>query len=340
MKTQRSKRPAPQVAPEEPVSLHPSTTIFSSDLLTPEEERELLALFWEHKSELVRLLIRHFPRLRSHRPPLEPWPMAQFIRDYCDSDTRLVPAVRRVHDRYIHLKHRLASANIRLAAHVAKRFRHHALSYADLLQEALCGLMKAIDRFDVSHGTRLATYATWWIRQTLQIAVARQSHLVSLSPHHLQELGLLQQESEALAHGGKHLPSPQELASRTGSSLEHLTHLQTATRTPVPLNAVLDDDSDFKLTEAMPDNESQTLRQSSERQEAIHFLMENLRPRERKVLDLRFGLTGNGTHSLRQIGHLLRISKERVRQIQNRALEKLRASAERGGWEPSLLLGQ
>ena len=110
-------------------------------------------------------------------------------------------------------KHRLASANIRLAAHVAKRFRHHALSYADLLQEAVCGLMQAIDRFDVSHGTRLATYATWWIRQTLQIAVARQSHLVSLSPHHLQELGLLQQESEALAHGGKHLPSPQELAS-------------------------------------------------------------------------------------------------------------------------------
>jgi RNA polymerase primary sigma factor len=198
--------------------------------------------------------------------------------------------------------------------------------------------MQAIDRFDVSHGTRLATYATWWIRQTLQIAVARQSHLVSLSPHHLQELGLLQQESEALAHGGKHLPSPQELAHRTGSSLEHLTHLQTATRTPVSLNAVLDDDSDFKLTEAMPDNTSSTTQTNNERQEALGFLMENLRPREKKVLDLRFGLTGSGTHSLRQIGHLLRISKERVRQIQNRALEKLRASAERVGWEPSLLL--
>src|ERR1700681_2180865 len=335
MKTRRRKR---QPLAEE-TSAHAPTTIFSSDLLTPEEERGLLADFWETKSELVRVLIRNFPRLRQHRPPLEPWPMAQFIRDQDNEEARTVPAIRRLHDRYIHLKHRLASANIRLAAHVAKRFRHHALSYADLLQEAVCGLMQAIDRFDVSHGTRLATYATWWIRQTLQIAVARQSHLVSLSPHHLQELGLLQQESEALAHGGKHLPSPQELASRTGSSLEHLTHLQTATRTPVSLNAVLDDDSDFKLTEAMPDNESTTQRTNSERQEAIGFLMDNLRPRERKVLDLRFGLTGNGTHSLRQIGHLLRISKERVRQIQNRALEKLRASAERVGWEPNLLLG-
>ena len=335
MKPRQSKR---QAAQGETVSVAP-TTIFSSDLLTPEEERELLASFWECKNELVRALIRGFPRLRQHRPALEPWPMAQFIREHCEDEARTIAPVRRLHDRYIHLKHRLASANIRLAAHVAKRFRHHALSYADLLQEAVCGLMQAIDRFDVSHGTRLATYATWWIRQTLQIAVARQSHLVSLSPHHLQELGLLQQESEALAHGGKHLPSPQELASRTGSSLEHLTHLQTATRTPVSLNAVLDDDSDFKLTEAMPDNESQTQRQNSERQEALQFLMESLRPRERKVLDLRFGLTGHGTHSLRQIGHLLRISKERVRQIQNRALEKLRASAERVGWEPSLLLG-
>ena len=141
-------------------------------------------------------LIRGFPRLRQHRPALEPWPMAQFIREHCEDEARTIAPVRRLHDRYIHLKHRLASANIRLAAHVAKRFRHHALSYADLLQEAVCGLMQAIDRFDVSHGTRLATYATWWIRQTLQIAVARQSHLVSLSPHHLQELGLLQQESE------------------------------------------------------------------------------------------------------------------------------------------------
>src|SRR6185369_10524965 len=295
MKPRRRKR---QPVQEEPVALAP-TTIFSSDLLTPEEERELLAGFWECKSELVRVLIRSFPRLRQHRPPLEPWPMAQFIREHCEDEARSVAPLRRLHDRYVHLKHRLASANIRLAAHVAKRFRHHALSYADLLQEAVCGLMQAIDRFDVSHGTRLATYATWWIRQTLQIAVARQSHLVSLSPHHLQELGLLQQESEDLAHGGKHLPSPQELASRTGSSLEHLTHLQTATRTPVSLNAVLDDDSDFKLTEAMPDNESSILQQNNERVEALTFLMENLRPRERKVLDLRFGLTGNGAHSLR-----------------------------------------
>ena len=339
MKTKR-RAASSNATNEDDAPLNLDTEVYSSDLLTPDEERSLLADFWDVKNELIRALIKSYPKLKAQRPPLEPWPMAQFIREVCTEESRLAaPTVKKLHDKYVHLKHRLASANIRLAAHVAKRFRHHALSYADLLQEAVCGLMQAIDRFDVSHGTRLATYATWWIRQTLQIAVARQSHLVSLSPHHLPELGLLQQESEALAHGGRHLPTPQELAARTGSSLEHLTHLQTATRTPVSLNAVLDDDSDFKLTEAMPDNESTILRNNNERQEALYFLMDSLRPRERKVLDLRFGLTGNGTHSLRQIGYLLRISKERVRQIQNRALEKLRASAERVGWEPSLLLG-
>src|SRR5438093_4390358 len=101
MKAQRRKR---RVAPGNPVSIAP-TTIFSSDLLTPEEERELLATFWECKSELVRVLKRSFPRLRQHAPPWEPWPMAQFIREHCNDEARAVPAIRRLHDRYIHLKH-------------------------------------------------------------------------------------------------------------------------------------------------------------------------------------------------------------------------------------------
>src|SRR6478736_6775091 len=183
MKTARRKRPAK------------TSPVLSESLLTS---------FWDCKSELVRVLLRHYPNeLRANRPALEPWPMAQFIREHCTEERCEAMAVRRLRDRYVHYKHRLASANIRLAAHVAKRFRHHSLAYSDLLQEAVFGLMQAIDRFDVSHGTRLATYATWWIRQTLQIAVARKWHVVRLSPHHLKELGLIQQECEALAEGGK-----------------------------------------------------------------------------------------------------------------------------------------
>src|SRR5262245_47713435 len=117
MKTRRRKRQQPVT--EETTGMAP-TTIFSSDLLTPEEERELLADFWETKSELVRVLVRSFPKLRQIKPALEPWPMAQFIREHCQEEARGVAALRRLQDRYVHLKHRLASANIRLAAHVAK----------------------------------------------------------------------------------------------------------------------------------------------------------------------------------------------------------------------------
>jgi len=117
MKTKQVKRR--EKASEGVVAIDTTQTIFSSDLLTPEEERQLLATFWECKSELVKFLIRYFPKLRAQRPVLEPWPMAQFIRDYCDNETREVASIRKVHDRYIHCKHRLASANIRLAAHVA-----------------------------------------------------------------------------------------------------------------------------------------------------------------------------------------------------------------------------
>src|SRR5262249_25072244 len=105
MKTKSPKRQSK--APVEPIGLAIETTqtFFSSDLLTPEEERRLLAAFWECKSELVRNLIRYFPKLRSHRPVLEPWPMAQFIRDCCDAECREHPGIRKVHDRYIHCKH-------------------------------------------------------------------------------------------------------------------------------------------------------------------------------------------------------------------------------------------
>jgi len=180
--------------------------------------------------------------------------MAQFIREHYSAKTRRVAAIRRLNDRYLMFKHRLALANVRLVYHLAKRFRHFALSYEDLVQEGVSGLMQAIDRFDLSHGTRLATYATWWIRQTLQIAVAGQSNLVNLSPFHVKELGLLQEESERLAHGGKHLPSAQELAKHAAIDLKHLTHLQIVSRTPVSLDAVIHEDTDFQLAEALADD--------------------------------------------------------------------------------------
>jgi len=333
MKRKRGKEPNDAAVPS---AANPN---LSTDVLSRQKERELLEGFWDCKTELVRTLIRHFPQLRSHRPALEPWPMAQFIREHCGADARKVTAISRLYDRYQTFKHRLAMSNLRLATLLVGRFRRCSLSHEDLLQEAACGLMRAIDRFDLSHETRLATFAGWWIYQALQVAVAEQSYPVRLSPCHIKELGALQAELETLAHRGKRLPSAQELADRTGVSLDRLTHLHAVTRTHVSLDAVLHEDTDFQLAVAMADGESGSELISAEREEALQLLLQNLRPRERHVLDLRFGLAGKGEHTLTEIGDKMRISKERVRQIQEDALKKLRVSAEHGDWEPSLLPG-
>ena len=266
--------------------------------------------------------------------------MAQFIKQFCEPEARKVAAILRLYDRYAAFRHRLASAHVRLAAHLAKQFQHRGVSYEDLVQEAVCGLMTAIDRFDLSHGTRLATYATWWIRQSLQVAVASQRHVISLSPHNVRNLGAIQWESEALAHRGDRLPSAQELAERTGLSQDILMHLQTVARTPVSLDAVIHEGSDFHLADTLVDDDkTRTELRSADSREALQPLLKDLRPRERYILNRRFGLAGNEPISLTQIGCTLRISKERVRQIQQTALKKLRTSADRAGWESSTVLG-
>ncbi|MGL5094380.1 MAG: sigma-70 family RNA polymerase sigma factor, partial [Planctomycetia bacterium] len=238
---------------------------------------------------------------------------------------------------YTHLKHRLASANIRLAAHLAKRFRSYGVPYSDLLHEAVCGLMHAIDRFDLNFDTRLATYATWWIRQALQIAVAQQSHLVSLSPHHLQQLGRWQQEVEAMAHADSEIPSNEKVQSRKGVESAQLTRLQAVARSPVSIDATLDESSEFSLSHVVTQQDAFAERNQFELKELLGHLMHHLQPRERTVLTLRYGLTGEGGLSLRDIGKVLLVSKERVRQIQNRALDKLRAAATQDGLKGSLL---
>jgi RNA polymerase primary sigma factor len=128
---------------------------------------------------------------------------------------------------------------------------------------------------------------------------------ISLSSHYFQKLWAIQWESEALAHRGDRLPSAQELAERTGINVDLLTHLQTISRTAVSLDAVLYEDADFQLAEALADDTNNSELVSAERQEVLQLLLANLRPRERYVLDLRFGLAGNEAYSLTHVGRML-----------------------------------
>ena len=309
----------------------------SSRVLSTDEERKLLKLFWKTKKALAKRVSELLKEKATPDERKNPLAMARFIAERLNRKKRWDRASKTLIREYTHLKHRLASANIRLAAHLAKRFRSYGVPYSDLLHEAVCGLMHAIDRFDLNFDTRLATYATWWIRQALQIAVAQQSHLVSLSPHHLQQLGRWQQEVEAMAHAEGEIPSNEKVQKKRGVESAQLTRLQAVARSPVSIDATLDESSEFSLSHVVTQQDAFAERNQFELKELLGHLMHHLQPRERTVLTLRYGLTGEGGLSLRDIGKVLLVSKERVRQIQNRALDKLRQAASQDGLKESLL---
>jgi RNA polymerase primary sigma factor len=221
---------------------------------------------------------------------------------------------------YSDLRSRLAMANMRLVAHIAKRFRDRGVSYSDLLQEGFCGLLESIDRFDLTRETKLATYATWWIRQAMQRAVAAGAYPVRLSPRHLRQLA---QDQETASHD----PAAGQPAVNPTGSTEMIRRIHTATRPTVSLDATLDTSSNFSLLQTMSDPDADPSAEI-DMDETVGRLLEVLRPREQEVLALRFGLGGKSKHSLSQVGKVMSVSKERVRQIQDRALEKLRESAD------------
>jgi RNA polymerase primary sigma factor len=223
-----------------------------------------------------------------------------------------------VADNYNRLRTRLAMANLRLVAHVAKRYRNRGISTADLLQEGFCGLLKAIDRFEPARETRLASYAVWWIRQALQRAVAAGAYPVRLNPRHLQQLA--QSESDVLPEG-KPVRTP-----RKRGAASTLKQIHSATRPAISLNANLRADEGVSLLDSLsypPGDEAP----SADLDEYLVVIMKELKPREQVVLQLRYGLGGRSSHSLSEVSEVLDVSKERIRQIQEGALQKLRSLA-------------
>jgi len=300
-----------------------------TQVLTTREERQLLQDLGECKQKLADAL----QQTANFRIPVEdtdPQSLAHQIAAFYAGDGPSEARLGAIFRRYSELRGKLALANMRLVAHVAKRFRDRGLSYSDLLQEGFCGLLEAIDRFDLTHQTKLATYATWWIRQSMQRAVAAGAYPVRLSPRHLRQLAQNQDEVEKRPADLKENAEPAPVGS------EMIQRIHTATRPTVSLDATLDSDSSFNLLQTMSDPEGDRTG-DVDMDETVGKMMDALRPREQQVLELRFGLGGKNRLSLSQVGKVLEVSKERVRQIQDRALEKLRAVSAEHDWDDSLL---
>lgn len=296
---------------------------FETKVLTPAEERALLQQLARCKERLAEALHR---TPGAEMPLDDPHALSEYIAERLASAGHSHAELGAIFKKYRDLRSQLALANMRLVAHVAKRFRDRGISYSDLLQEGFCGLLEAIDRFDLAHGTKLATYATWWIRQSMQRIVAACAYPVRLSPRHLRQLAQNQGELDRAAERDRDDDgSADERPPHISSEL--IRRIHAATRPTVSLDAAVDPDSNFSLLHTMSDPEGDRTG-DVDMDEAVVRLMQGLRPREQQVLALRFGLGGSSRHSLSQVGKVLEVSKERVRQIQDRALEKLRQSAQ------------
>ncbi len=289
-------------------------------VLSADQERALLLELDECKTRLLELR----PLLggeQSGASPEEDEEIQGVVRRLLDRSTVKTDMVRPLvplAERYNEIRTKLAMANLRLVAHVARKYRNRGITGSDLLQEGFCGLLKAIDRFQPEKETRLASYAVWWIRQALQRAVAAGAYPVRLNPRHLQQLALSNTDLARPRQPGR--------KPRSNGSAGTIRQIQSATRPTISLNANLRADEGMSLLDALtcpPTEETPT----GELDEYLVVLLEQLKPREQVVIQLRFGLAGKECHSLSQVSEVLDVSKERVRQIQESALAKLRSLA-------------